>query len=150
MEEKFLGLELRRLSLLISRYMESHTNCKKVKELTGSNGWIIGYIGRINDGDVFQRDLEKTFGITRSTASKTVDTMVEKGFIERQSVDYDARLKKLVLTEKARNVLEIMDEDKARIEGTLTKGFSDEDKEKLCEYLSRMTRNIEACSEEKL
>lgn len=150
MDEQFVGLELRRLSLLISRYMDAHSNCKKVKELTGANGWIIGYIGSANGRDVFQRDLEKTFGITRSTASKTVDAMVQKGFIERQSVDYDARLKKLVLTKKSIDILEIMDNNRKRIEEMLTKDFSEDEKEKLCEYLSRMIQNIEACPKEEL
>ena len=50
-------------------------------------------------------DLEKEFDITRSTASKNVDLLVENGFIVREQVDYDARLKKLVLTEKAKEVL---------------------------------------------
>ena len=45
--------------------------------------------------------IEKEFDITRSTASKNVDLLVENGYILREPVDYDARLKKLVLTEKS-------------------------------------------------
>ena len=34
----------------------------------------------------FRKILEKNFEITRSTASKVVNLMVEKGMVERQSV----------------------------------------------------------------
>lgn len=150
MDEKPIGLELRRLSLRMSRYMEAHSNCKRIEELTGANSWIIAYIGTQDGRDVFQRDLEKNFGITRSTASKTVDAMVRKGFVERQSVDYDARLKKLVLTEKALGILDLMDRDKRNVEKMLTAGFSEKEKEELHGYIVRITRNIENCSEDKV
>ncbi len=149
MDEKPIGMELRRLSLCMSRYMDAHSNCKKIEELTGTNGWIIGYIGSKKGKDVFQRDLERTFGITRSTASKTIDAMVAKGFVNRVGVDYDARLKKLVLTEKAMDVIDLMDEDGKKMEAALLSGFSDEEQRQLRGYISRMTENIKTCSEDK-
>ena len=150
MENRPIGMELRKLSLHMKRYMESHSNCKIVDKLTGSSSWIIAYIGEEKNKDVFQKDLEKKFGITRSTASKTVDAMVKNGFIERSCVDYDARLKILVLTKKALDILDIMDRDRRNIEEVLTAGFSDKEKEKLHGYIVRMTRNLESCSEDKV
>ena len=150
MDEKPIGMELRRLSLFMSRYMDAHSNCKKIEELTGTNSWIIGYIGAKKNGDVFQRDLEKAFGITRSTASKTIDAMVAKGFVKRESVDYDARLKKLVLTEKALGIIDLMDDDGAKMEAALLGGFSDKEKQQLRGYIARMTENIKTCPEDKV
>ena len=149
MDERPIGMELRRLSLLMSRYMEAHSNCKRIEEITGTNGWVIAYIGA-KKGDTFQRDLERTFGITRSTASKTVDAMVKKGFIERKSVDYDARLKKLVLTEKAVGVLDLMDADGERMEAALMNDFSEEERKKLRGYIARKTKNLENYPEDKV
>ncbi len=150
MDEKPIGMELRRLSLCMSRYMDAHSSCKKIEELTGTNSWIIGYIGARKNSDVFQRDLEKAFGITRSTASKTIDAMVVKGFVNRVGVDYDARLKKLVLTEKALGIAGLMEEDGAKMESALLSGFSDEERRQLRGYIARMTENIKACSEDKV
>ncbi len=150
MDEKPIGMELRRLSLFMSRYMDAHSNRKKIEELTGTNSWIIAYIGAKKNSDVFQRDLEKTFGITRSTASKTIDAMVAKGYVNRVGVDYDARLKKLVLTEKALRVVGLMDDDGKRMEAALLDGFSDEEKQQLRGYIARMTENIKTCSEDKV
>ena len=42
--------------------------------------------------------------------------MVEKGMVERQSVPWDARLKKLILTDKGREIDELMLEDFSVVE----------------------------------
>lgn len=143
MPEKSVGMELRCLSRQIKRFMQSNTNKSTVEEMTGTNSWIIGYVGEHRDRDVFQRDLEKDFGITRSTASKTVDSMVKKGFIERRGVDYDARLKKLVLTKKSEGVLDLMHEDRLRLEQQLTAGFSPDELRSLESYIQRLLTNLE-------
>ena len=78
--ERALGIELRKLSNLTCRYFDQQTNKRAVDAVTGTNGWIIGYIARREkEGrEVYQRDLETRFGITRSTASKVVALMVQK------------------------------------------------------------------------
>ena len=48
------------------------------------------------------RDIEREFSITRSTVTNILQLMERKGYITRQSVEQDARLKQLVLTEKGR------------------------------------------------
>lgn len=142
--ERALGLELRTLSNLTRRYFEQYSHKKCIEEITGTNSWIIAYIGGEADAgkDVYQRDLEAHFGITRSTASKVVNLMVQKGLIEYQSVPQDARLKKLVLTERALEIKRLMDEDHARFEETLRRGFDENELEMLFSCLERMKRNL--------
>lgn len=111
--------------------------------MTGSGAWIIAYIAENSYRDVFQRDLEKEFDITRSTASKNVDLLVENGFIVRTPVDYDARLKKLVLTEKAKEVFKIMRNDRAALEAQMLMGFSDDEKKQLRGFLKRLASNLD-------
>ena len=145
-----LGPELRLLSNLIRRYFEQYSHKKCIDEITGPNNWIIGYIGDQMDAekDVYQRDLETRFGITRSTASKVVNLMVQKGLIERQSVVHDARLKKLVLTEKSLAIKKLMDEDHVLFEAALCRGFSEEELQQLHGYLDRMKQNLKDLSKE--
>ena len=121
-----------------------HRIKKKIDSVTGANAWIIGYISdkTKNNEDVFQKDLEKNFEITRSTASKVVNLMVEKGMVERQSVPWDARLKKLVLTDKGREINELMLEDFSVVEETLSKGFSEQELEQFFDYIHRMQQNM--------
>ena len=142
-ERYYINTELRIISRNINNYFINYGNRKKVDKMTGSGGWIISYIAENYNRDVFQRDLEKEFDITRSTASKNVDLLVENGFIEREPVDYDARLKKLVLTEKAKDVFKIMRNDRAGLETPMLKGFSDEEKKQLRVFLKRLSANLE-------
>ena len=69
-------------------------------ETTGMQGWIIGFLHRNEDRDMFQRDVEAEFNIRRSTATGILQLM-EKTASSAGAVAYDARLKKLVLTPKA-------------------------------------------------
>ena len=142
-ERYYINTELRILSRNIANYFINYGNRKKIDKMTGSGGWIISYIAENYYRDVFQRDLEKEFDITRSTASKNVDLLVENGFITREPVDYDARLKKLVLTEKANEVFKIMRNDRATLEAQMLKGFSDEEKKQLRGFLKRLSSNLE-------
>jgi MarR family transcriptional regulator, transcriptional regulator for hemolysin len=142
MEKVYIGRELRSLNNLIHRYFEISSHKKEIDFITGTNGWIIGYLADHADGDIFQRDLEAQFTITRSTASKVLNLMEKKGLIERHPVARDARLKKLVLTEKALEIKELMKQDGIKMEQALTKGFTVEELQTLHTYLQRMKTNM--------
>lgn len=142
--ERALGLELRRLSNLICRYFEQQTNKKTVDAVTGTNGWIIGYIARreAEGHEVYQRDLETRFGITRSTASKVVSLMVQKGLIEQLSVPEDRRIRRLMLTPRAKELTRLMDEDQKNFEITLRNGLSEQDISTLFSLLDHLQDNL--------
>mgnify|MGYP000606316965 CR=1 FL=1 len=80
MQKDHIGNDVRILSHQIHRWIENAPNKKKIDSVTGANAWIIGYISDKTDNneDVFQKDLESCFEITRSTASKVVNLMVAK------------------------------------------------------------------------
>lgn len=137
-----IAMELRGISNLCMRYMDNKSHKKDIDSITGTNGWIIGYINSMNGKDVFQRDLEKNFNITRSTASKVVNLMVEKGLIERCSVAHDARLKKLRLTEKAKKITTLMHEDNEKLTDILTEGISEEELAAFSACLNKMKENL--------
>lgn len=136
--------ELRSLSHLIYRFIENLPNKKQIESMTGTNGCIIGYLAENSDHDVFQKDIEKAFGITRSTASKVINLMKQKGLVERQSVSYDARLKKIVMTDKSKSISHLMAEDMTLVESVLTEGFSLDEKKALYSYLKRMKQNLKS------
>lgn len=142
MERQDIGRELHSLDNLVRRYMENYGVKRKVDAITGTNGWIIGYLAEHADSDIYQKDLEREFTITRSTASKVINLMEQKGFVKRLSVAHDARLKKLVLTDKAWEIAAIMQEDQRGMEEQITKGFSHEEIQQLLSYVRRMKENM--------
>lgn len=139
---KLIGFELRSLNNLIMRQVENSGNKKQIDYITGTNGWIIGFLADNMGKDIYQRDLEEQFTITRSTASKVLILMEKKGLIERHSVPHDSRLKKLVLTPKSLEISDLMKEDAMHIEEVLTKGFTKEECETLYSYIMRMKENV--------
>ena len=94
--------QIRRVDNLIFRKINQFARENGVEQATPMHGWIIEYLYRHRDAAVFQRDIEREFSITRSTVTNILQLMERKGYIERQSVPQDARLKMLVLTEKGR------------------------------------------------
>lgn len=135
--------ELRSLSHQIHRFFQNTPGRRQMDSVVGTNGWIIAYLTENSDREVFQKDIEREFGITRSTASKVIDLMEQKGLVERKKVPQDARLRQLILTDKSRKISDLILEDKERLEKTLMRGFSDEEKELLSDCLLRMKKNLE-------
>lgn len=142
MEKKYVGMEIRALDNLIKRFIDNSINKERLVQVTGSNGWIIGYLWDNREKDLFQKDLESEFHITRSTTSKVVNLMVEKGLIRREEVKGDARLKKLVLTQKAVEMAKEMEEGHERIERQIIKGFTKEELKQFYSYLDRLKQNV--------
>lgn len=142
MKKRSAAMELRRTSNLCMRYMDNYSHKKDIDSITGTNAWIIGYLYDRHGSDVFQRDLEKKFGITRSTASKVINLMVSKGLIVHEAVDYDARLKKLVLTAKATALVSIMHKDNDMLEALLTDDIPEEELEIFFRCINKMKENL--------
>lgn len=100
-ENPCIGYEIKALDNLIRRKMEGYVRGSELRDVTRMHAWIIGFLYRNQDKDMFQRDVEAEFSITRSTATNILQLMVKKGYITRIPVDYDDRLKKLVLSDEA-------------------------------------------------
>lgn len=144
MDRMRIGYELRTLDHLIKRYFDYSSNRSKIESATGNNGNIIAFIGECQDSgcEVFQRDLERHFEITRSTVSSVITLMEQKGLLQRVPVQWDARLKKIILTPKAESLKAVMRDDSIQMNRILTKGFTDEELDTLYTYIQRMKKNI--------
>lgn len=111
--------------------------------VTNVNGWAIGYLYDNQDRDIFQKDFEDHFSIRRSTASNILKTMEQKGFIERVSVETDARLKKIVLTEKAIEIHEKIIEEINEREKRLRQGVNSAELETFFKVMKQLSANME-------
>ncbi len=96
---KRIGIEISIVANLLRREIDREH--KEDSDLSGVRWWLISYLVNNRDRDIFQKDIEEQFAIRRSSVSKGLKMMEEKGFIHRYSVPYDKRLKKIVLTSKA-------------------------------------------------
>ena len=122
---RHVGAEVKMISNMIHRRLIKD-QCSDDDQLTASNGWILGYLSHNEDREVYQRELEEKFHIRRATVSKTLGLMEQKGLIERVPVEHDARLKRLLLTDKGRKLNALMIEEFDRIEQEITEGIPPE------------------------
>lgn len=111
-------------------------------DLTGMQRWTMGFLSAHKEQDMYQKDVEAEFSVSRATASNMLAVMERKGLIERVSVEHDARLKKLVLTEKAECMLQRAEEDIRKQEAQLVKGMSEEEVENLHKLLDKLIVNL--------
>lgn len=141
-ENREVGLEIRRMNNLIRREVEKF-ECKRCgdKDL-GTNGWILGYIYDHRDKDVFQKDIEDEFTIRRSTVSNILKLLEQKGMIVREPVSYDARLKRITLTEEAIDIHMTIRKDVSKLESKLTKGISKKEIDMFFNIMKKFQKNI--------
>lgn len=139
-----IGGKIRRLANVIKRNTLNLDSVKELEEITQTNHYIMGFIhSRVDRGiEVYQKDIENEFGITRSTASTVISLMEKKGLIIRESVLEDARLKKLVLTEKGMELNNKVIRSLEEYDDKLLSGFSDEEINQLLIFLERIKNNL--------
>ena len=99
-----IGHRIKTINNLMRKTMDKKTG-QRPDRATLMHCLIIGFVQDREDSglDTFPKDIEKEFSINRSTTSEMLKLMCKKGMIEREEVEYDARLKKIVLTESSRN-----------------------------------------------
>lgn len=145
MEEQYrIGWHIKVISNLIKREIGNYGCEKCTDELTGNNMFIIGYLANHGEQDVFQKDLEEIFSVRRSTMSAMILRMEKKGFLTRESVKHDARLKKLVLTEKGRKIHEMIESKITDTEEKLSAVLSEDEKKMLFLLLEKLRQNLES------
>ena len=147
-QTKAVGFQISELSRMIKRSLDEQINKLPNEEVTAVQGWIIGYIYRKGqEKDVFQRDIEKAFHIRRSTVAETLRLMENKGLIIRESVEHDARLKKLVLTPKALQIQTQIATKIQEVEQKLISGLSKGELMLFLEIVDKMKSNLDHMGE---
>lgn len=141
-ENKHLGFEIRTLNNQVKRFVQS-VKPAELDKSTGVHGWAIRYFYENRENDIFQRDFEARFSIRRSTATNMLKLMEKNGIIVREKVPYDARLKKIVLTQKAIEIHKMATENITMIENTLKKDISDDELKTFYIVVDKIKANLE-------
>lgn len=139
-----IGYEVKSLSILIGRYLRERLEKQDLGGVTGIQSMIIGYLyDNAEQHEIFQRDIEREFNIRRSTVAGILKSMEGNGLIVKESVDYDARLKRLRLTPKAVSIHKTIIEEINRVEEKLKTGLSQEEIETFFRIVRKMKQNVE-------
>lgn len=141
-EERTIGFEIRALNNLIKRHIHS-SKPTELDSSTGVHGWALRFFYENRDKDIFQRDFEERFSIRRSTATNMLKLMEANGLIVRQSVERDARLKKIVLTDKAIEIHKKIGKHVEATEKLLSKGISEDELSVFYNIIDKVKANLE-------
>lgn len=129
-----IGNKINKLSYIIKREFSKLKAIEKLDRISATNGFILMYIYDSKE-DVFQKDIENNFGMTRSTASRVISLMVQKNLIIRENVLKDQRLKKLILTDESKELCKEVSKEILEFENKLTKNLDKEEFNKNLELI---------------
>lgn len=136
-----IGYKIRLIHNQVHKTMEFKRK-ENEDDLTSMQRWTLGFLHEHEGQDIYQRDIEAAFSVSRATASNMLSVMERKGLIERHSVEHDARLKRLELTERGKMLFTRADQDVKEMEDTLLADMSEEDVETLKKLLDQMLSNL--------
>lgn len=141
MDEKiYIGKKINILAKRIHRKID-----KEVSQygMTAVQGRILGFIFHKSDKkDIFQKDIEEELDIRRSSVTSVLQLMEKNGYIKRVSVTEDARLKKIVMTERGLEVQRKVYDSIVNIEESIRNELSNDEIKTLVNLIDRLTQKI--------
>lgn len=143
-DKRIIGYQIRTLNQMFCKMAAAAIEKQGISQM---QGWFIRYIYEhtLEKGeDVFQKDLEAFFHIARSTATGILQGMEKQGFIVRESVPSDARLKRLVLTQKGIDTHLMIIHHFDQMELVLKENISEQQMDTFFEVIHMLKENIQS------
>ena len=111
--------------------------------ITGAKGNILNYILLESEKhNVYQKDIEKEFGLRPSTATEVLKNLEEEELIVRIQDEEDGRYKKIVFTDKAEMIRGALRGEIEKTEELLLKGITPEEQEIFMKITAKMLENL--------
>lgn len=139
---KSIGFEIKEINDLIIKKMMRSAVCEKRCMISPTQVKIIEYLCKSKDETVYQKDIEKTLNLKRSTVSGILDTMEKNNLISRKNVKEDLRLKEIVLTDYAIDKLNLIKRKIKEINNALGKNISEDDLKVFYRVTKQIKQNI--------
>ncbi len=146
MKSRYPAYEIVQVSNSINRKLDEVTTKSGYRELTGQNSSIIRLLYNNNSKEIFQKDIEKKFNVRRSTISNSLNLLEKKGYVTRNKVENDARLKVIKLTPKGKKAGKDMNREITRFHDSLTAGMTTDDLKLFLSWLDNIHSNLDKFS----
>ncbi|MFV0441574.1 MAG: MarR family winged helix-turn-helix transcriptional regulator [Lachnospirales bacterium] len=130
------------LSILSNKMRRKLDGLTVKDDCTSSQGRLLFFLLANNHRDIYQKNIEDEYGLRPSSASELLKKMEEKGLIRRESKSYDARLKKIIVTDKALSHEDSVVSECIKLEDKLLRGVSHEEMKIFSEIITRMIKNL--------
>lgn len=138
LNEKTLGFYIK----LIHNKLESLKNKGLSKfGLTSTQADVLIYLC-LSKQEVNQRDIEKFFELSNPTVNGILNRLETKGFIRREVLKTDKRVKLVKVTAKAKDLYEQVNESLPCLEKRLRNGITEEEMVLFCQVIGKVFKNI--------
>lgn len=144
MGNNHVGFLIRCINNKIGRRVACLSSSQFGSSTTPVQGWVVRYLYENRDKDVFQKDLEARFSVRRSTMTSILQLMEKNGLLLREEVEYDKRLKKLILTPLAIEKQEQMKKCIDELEEKLKKNISEEELASFIAVAEKISANLDS------
>ena len=145
---RLLGFELRMIHNLTKEIIRKSHPATDKPPLTQLQAGIMGYLFHNQEKSICQKHIEEKFNISGATVSNTLQVMEKNGLIIRSSMDEDARLKRITMTQAAMQDHMRVEEHMQMMERKMREGMSDAEQEELFRLLTVVRDNMERMSRE--
>ena len=143
--ERYVTNELKKLDVEIGKRMFAITKEKKIKfHPSPLQARIIKYLVENEEKEIYQKDLEEVFEVSKATISGVLLTMEKNKTIRRIPSKTDARQKRIVLPEKSKEMYKEVKETFKTLNENLTKNISKEELERFYKTIEKMRMNIKS------
>ena len=139
-DRRHIGKEMDIISNKIRRKMDNEISQYGI---TNVQGKIMGFLYfESRKRDIFQKDIEHDLKIRSSSVTSVLKLMEKNGYIKRISVNYDARLKKIILTEKGDAIRKNVYRTIVSVEEKVQNCLTHEELQFLLAILDKLNRNL--------
>ena len=137
-----IGFYINATSKHIRRHLDSIFY--EYEHLTGTQACVLGEISHAaQEGrPYYQKNIEHHFGMRRSSANSLISSMEQNGYLTRDPVKEDARLKRLVLTEKGQETSDSIQQRLDNFEASLASLYTEEEQQQLLTLLKRLIDQV--------
>lgn len=151
MEERrrYIGFAVKGLQQLIRRRISACAMEQGIREITPMHCFVLHYLSQNTDHDVYQRELERSLHVTRSGITAIVQDLEKLGYIRRESVPADARLKKLILLPAGEQINDKMKNAIDEAERSIDSALTDSEKGQFLSYCDKIRTALEQYPETK-
>ena len=135
---KYAARYISKLSNKLRRKIDAFSSREN---LSGSQGRVLHFL-LAQTGDVFQKDIEEEYSLRPPTATELLKKMERDGLIHREAMPNDARMKRIIVSEKALQYRDVVVADITHLEDELTRDISSADMDTFFSVIEKMLDNI--------
>ena len=151
-ERIHVGHQVHRIDRSISKLLEMRVKEEGLDEIALMHGWILRYLYEHQDKEIYQKDIEKEF---KEVIGNRIQQHIQVEYVYQEithipsgcsvpaSVANDARLKKVMLTEKGRENHEKLGEIFQKMDAQLEEGITEEELHAFMHVIDKVYYNME-------